>query len=213
MEYAGIDLHRNYMVVTVLDKRGRRRAHVRLPNDEETVCAFFRSLPDSCHAALESTANWPWLYDLLEAEGVRVHLAHPLKVSAIAEARLKNDRIDSAILAHLLRTGLLPEAYVPGPELRSLRELLRYRAGLVRVQTRVKNRIRALLAKRNLKVQSASLLTKKARAEIERLPLEGRPAPRWTSSWGSWTTWRPSSRTWTPRSGSGPARTPPPRSS
>jgi hypothetical protein len=40
-----------------------------------------------------------------------VYLAHPLKVRAIAEARIKTDRIDSKILAHLLRCDLLPTAY------------------------------------------------------------------------------------------------------
>lgn len=46
----------------------------------------------------------------------------------MAEARIKTDRIDSSILAHLLRTDLLPESYIPPREIRDIREVLRYRA-------------------------------------------------------------------------------------
>lgn len=43
------------------------------------------------------------MYDLLEELVGEVHLAHPLKVKAIAEARIKTDKIDPEVLAHLLR--------------------------------------------------------------------------------------------------------------
>ena len=56
-----------------------------------------------------------------------VHLAHPLKVRAIAEARIKTDRIDSRILAHLLRCDLLPTAYVRPKEQRTAQQVLRQR--------------------------------------------------------------------------------------
>jgi len=57
--------------------------------------------------------------------------AHPLKVKAIAEAKIKTDEIDSETLAHLLRANLLPESYVPPKEIRDLRELVKRRAFLV----------------------------------------------------------------------------------
>ena len=65
--------------------------------------------------ALEATYGWEWLADLLEEVGYDVHLAHPLRTRAIAAARVKTDAVDAPTLAHLLRTGLLPEAYIaPG---------------------------------------------------------------------------------------------------
>ena len=70
-----------------------------------------------------------------------VHLAHPLKVKAIAEAKIKTDKIDAKILARLLRCDLLPEAYVPGKATRNVRNVLRQRMFFVLVRTMIKNRI------------------------------------------------------------------------
>jgi transposase len=79
-----------------------------------------------------------------------VHLAHPLRTQAIAAARVKTDAVDAKTLAHLLRTGMLPEAYIAPPELRDLRELLRHRTVLTRLRTSVKNRVHALLARHGI---------------------------------------------------------------
>ena len=53
-------------------------------------------------------------------------------------------------LAHLLRANLIPQAYIPPRAVREWREVVRHRAFLVRLQTRVKNRIHTLLAKRGV---------------------------------------------------------------
>jgi transposase len=71
---------------------------------------------------------------------------HPLRCKAIASARLKNDKVDAAILAQLLRADLLPEAWIAPPEVRQLRALLRHRASLVRLGTGLRNRIHAVVA-------------------------------------------------------------------
>ena len=71
---------------------------------------------------------------------------HPLQCKAIAAARLKNDKVDAAILAQLLRADLLPEAWIAPPAVRQLRALLRHRIQLVRLRTLLRNRIHAVLA-------------------------------------------------------------------
>jgi transposase len=71
---------------------------------------------------------------------------HPLRCKAIASARLKNDKVDAATLAQLLRADLLPEAWIAPPEVRQLRALLRHRTGLVRLGTQQRNRIHAVVA-------------------------------------------------------------------
>jgi transposase len=71
---------------------------------------------------------------------------HPLRCKAIASARLKNDKVDAAILAQLLRADLLPEAWIAPAEVRQLRALLRHRASLVRLRTQLRNRIHAVAA-------------------------------------------------------------------
>ncbi|HEV8220908.1 MAG TPA: IS110 family transposase, partial [Streptosporangiaceae bacterium] len=65
---------------------------------------------------------------------------------AIASARLKNDKVDAAILAQLLRADLLPEAWIAPAKVRQLRALLRHRISLVRLATQARNRIHAVAA-------------------------------------------------------------------
>jgi transposase len=83
---------------------------------------------------------------LLEDYGFDPHLVHPSRCKAIASARLKNDKAGAAILAQLLRADLLPEAWIAPPPARQLRALLRHRARLVRLRTRLRNRIHAIVA-------------------------------------------------------------------
>src|SRR6202020_2059855 len=90
--------------------------------------------------------GWSWRADLLEDYGFDAHMVHPLRCKAIASARLKNDKVDAAILAQLLRADLLPEAWIAPAQVRQLRALLRHRASLVRLGTRLRNRIHAVAA-------------------------------------------------------------------
>jgi transposase len=109
------------------------------------------------------------MYDVL-AEGVdEVVLAHPKQVKAIAAAKIKNDRIDASILAHLARAKLVPTSYAPPPEIRELRDLVRHRARLVKERTRHKNRIHHILAKYNLHSPYTDLFGKVGRAFLEKI--------------------------------------------
>jgi transposase len=96
-------------------------------------------------AVLEAGYGWGPIYDWIGEVADEVLLAHPLKVRAIADARIKTDKVDSEMLAHLLRADLIPEAYAPSKEARAIKRVLRQRMFLVRLQTMVKNRVWALL--------------------------------------------------------------------
>ena len=74
-----------------------------------------------------------------------VKLAHPLKVKAIAEARIKTDSIDSQTLAYLLRADLIPEAYLRDKSNLQRQKILRMRSFYVKLRTQVKNRVHALI--------------------------------------------------------------------
>ena len=72
-------------------------------------------LPAGTPVAFEAAYGWGWLVELLEDYGFDPHMVHPLRCKAIASARLKNDKVDAAILAQLLRADLLPEAWIAPP--------------------------------------------------------------------------------------------------
>lgn len=111
--WVGIDPHRKRSHIAVIDEQGELTVSRRIVNDRDT---FLEQLGDpqdaETHVALEATYGWEWLAELLEEAGYDLHLAHPLRTRAIASARVKTDAIDAKTLAHLLRTGFLPEAYI-----------------------------------------------------------------------------------------------------
>jgi transposase len=144
--YVGIDVHRKRSQVAVIDQVGQVLANRNVPNGVEPILGVIGGLPPGTPAAFEAAFGWGWLVELLEDYGFEPHLVHPLQCKAIASARLKNDKVDAATLAQLLRADLLPEAWIAPPEVRQLRALLRHRAQLVRLRTLLRNRIHAVLA-------------------------------------------------------------------
>ena len=67
MLYAGIDYHKWYSQVHVIDERGRTRATARLANDFGTLHGFFAGLAEPCRAVVEAGWNWGVMYDWLDA--------------------------------------------------------------------------------------------------------------------------------------------------
>lgn len=120
---------------------------------------------------LEATGHWCAAYDALAVQGAAVKLAHPTRVKAIASARVKTDRIDARILAHLLRADLIPEAWAPPQEVRDLRDLVRLRWGFISNRTRAKNRIHVLLAREGLRYGGSDLFTQRGRRWLASLSL------------------------------------------
>ncbi len=123
---------------------------------------FFANYQEPIKAVVEATYNWGPVYDWLDEIVDDTILAHPTKVRAIADARIKTDTIDSQTLAHLLRANLIPEAYAPSKETRAIKRVLRQRMFFVRVQTMVKNRIHALLAQHAIELPDMTDLYGKA---------------------------------------------------
>ena len=176
MQYVGFDIHKKYTFFTQMDATGQIRRQGKLTNDRDALAAFFAEIDESASVVIEASMNWYHLYDLLESLEIPVTLAHPLRTRAIAEAKVKTDKVDSAILAHLLRTDLAQAAYIPPREIRDLRELLRYRAALVKIQTMIKNRVHALLLKHGYQSPYTDTFGAHGRAWLATLAL--RPAYR-----------------------------------
>lgn len=160
--YVGLDYHKRYSVATVIDQMGKLVEQVKLNNEPQALLSYVNSLPKGSKIALEATGSWYYVYELLESTGTDIYLSHPLKTRAIAEARIKTDKIDSGILAHLLRTDLLPTSYIAPRQIRDIREILRYRASLISLRTSVKNKVHAILSKSGVRVEASDIFGKKA---------------------------------------------------
>lgn len=178
MPYIGVDYHKKFSFVTVIDEKGRCLREGRVGNSRESLEKFLGEYKEDGVAVMEATRNWTVMHDWLEEMVKDVKLAHPTKVKWIAEAKIKTDKIDANVLAQLLRCDLLPEAYVPGKEARVIKNILRQRMFLIRVKTMVKNRIHTILDRhpelnKEKETIGVDLFSSRGLAWMKTLKLEG----------------------------------------
>jgi transposase len=153
--YAALDLHKMYSEAVVVDQSGTVLDEERIDNDIGNLERFSNSLPQGTDVVIESSSTWYWVYSILQKRH-NVVLANAAKTKAIASAKVKTDRLDTLTLANLLRGGYIAESYIPPKKVMELRELVRYRANLVRIRTNLKNRIHAYLLMNNVKIETGS---------------------------------------------------------
>ena len=122
---------------------------------------------------VEATFGWYWAADLLTEMGVRVHLAHPLG-NDWGKRRVKNDERDANDLVDLLRLGRLAEAWIAPPELRELRELVRYRHKLMRLRSGLKAQVHAVMGKHGVLPARVDMFGPGGTAQLDALRTAGR---------------------------------------
>ena len=136
MKYSGIDLHSNNSVVVVSDEADRVLVWPRVPNDAAAILALLAGHREQLvGVVVESTYNWYWLVDALQAAGYRVHLANTAAIKRYEGLKHSDDEDDAAYLAQLLRLEILPSGYICPPAARAVRDLARKRMQLVRSRT------------------------------------------------------------------------------
>jgi transposase len=124
----GIDLHARQMYVCVMDRQGKKLVHTNVKdNDFKFFLKLVQPYQHSLTVCCECMFGWYWLADACQDAGLTFVLAHALYVKAIHGGKNKNDRVDSEKLTHLLRSNLIPPAYVYPAQKRPLRALLRQR--------------------------------------------------------------------------------------
>jgi transposase len=134
--YGGIDLHSNNSVISLLDENDRLIYEQRLPNELDIILVELASYREVLVGlVVESTFNWYWLVDGLMEAGFAVHLSNPAATKRYEGLKHTDDRHDARWLAHMLRLGILEQGYIYPKAERAVRDLLRKRAQLVRIQT------------------------------------------------------------------------------
>jgi len=167
MYYTGIDLQKFTSYLTTVDPNGNIVKQSNLKNNDFEFVQYFADLKDDHKATVESTMTWYWLNDLLITLNIPLVLAHAKYVKAIAYAKVKTDKVDSHILAQLLRMNYIPEAHKISNDLRTLRDALRARLKIVQRHTSITNSMHLLLAKYNY--DSPTQLTGIAKYQFEQL--------------------------------------------
>jgi transposase len=150
MYYTGIDLHKSSSFLTTVDATGNIIKQADIKNIDFNFVQYFTDLHGEHQATVESTCSWYWLNDLLSSINIPLTLAHAKYVKAIAYAKVKTDKVDSHILAQLLRMNFIPSAHKISNDHRFLRDALRARLKIVQRYTSVNNSMDRLLTKYNL---------------------------------------------------------------
>jgi transposase len=169
-EYVGIDLHRRRSVIIRKNAAGELLSKVHIDNDPMAMAAAVAAAGPEPEVVLEATFGWYWAADLLADMGCHVHLAHPLG-NNWGNRRVKNDERDAADLVDLLRLGRLAEAWIAPPELRELREMVRYRAKLVRLRSGLKAQVHAVMGKHGVLPTRVDMFGLGGTAQLDALQL------------------------------------------
>jgi transposase len=163
-------LHRRRSVIIRKNAAGELLSKVHIDNDPMAMAAAVAAAGPEPEVVLEATFGWYWAADLLADMGCRVHLAHPLG-NNWGNRRVKNDERDAADLVDLLRLGRLAEAWIAPPELRELRELVRYRAKLVRLRSGLKAQVHAVMGKHGVLPSRVDMFGLGGTAQLDALQL------------------------------------------
>lgn len=174
MLYAGLDLSRQRLDVHVLDEEGRTVEVTAVRPDADalrTLAARVLRHDREVSAAIESMTGARFVHDTLEFGGWDVAIADAAKVKGIAPLAAKTDKIDARVLAELARRDLVPEIWLPTPEVRAERERAHFRLHLVRHRTALKSRIHATLMTFGHPVSVSDLFGVAGRELLASLPL------------------------------------------
>lgn len=154
MYYTGIDQHKLFSVMTTVDKSGKVIKEAKLNNNDYEFVNYFKPLKGKHIATVETTGGWYWMNDLISSLSIDLKLAHAKYLKAISYAKVKTDKVDSLILAQLLRLNFIPEAYKISNDIRTLRDTLRARLRLSQKRTSCLNFMHRMLEKFNITEQS-----------------------------------------------------------
>ena len=158
----GLDVHREFAQIAVRED-GRVRQAGQIALTAEALRAFADSLGPEDQVAIEATCNTHAIVRLIEPRVKRVVVSNPQKTRAIAEAKVKTDKVDAEVLCQLLVADHLPSVWVADEATQALRRQVARRAQIVRQRTRLKNQVQSILH-RNLVSRCPPLICSGSRA-------------------------------------------------
>ena len=181
MLYVGLDLSRKHVDFDSLLEGGERYRRGDVPADRDGLRGLVRRLGDAGEpvlAVIESMSGARFVHDELELAGWDVRIADAYKAKGLAPLACKTDKIDCWVLAELGRRDLIPEIWLPDPEVRAERERARFRLHLVKHRRSLKNRVHAILFQHGVPNGHSDLFGAGGRRLLARLQL---PEP-WAST-------------------------------
>jgi transposase len=170
----GWDIHRKFSQLSVVERNecGEIRVvkRMRLEHvDQAAMRTELERLAPGTPVAMEGAFGWPWIADLLDELGLEPHLGHPPAIKVLAKNEAKADRVDADRLGRFWLRGIFPESYLSTPDVRQLRERLRYRRALVQLRGGRKCRLQAILHRQGILHNFSDLFGKGGRSFLKTL--------------------------------------------
>ena len=170
MRIIALDVHRSFAQMAILED-GKIRNAGKIDLGRSHLLQFAKRLKPDDEIIIEATGNTSAIVRLLSPYVGRVIIANPILVRAIAWAKVKTDKIDTAVLAKLHASGFLSEVWMPDEETETRRRVVAERTQLVSQLTRLKNRIQSVLHANLIPPYKGVLFSKRGRAWLEAQPL------------------------------------------
>jgi transposase len=173
----GCDFHPSYQQIAMVDTESGDLWEGRLRHEGGEAHRFYQALTGPVRVGMETMGNSLWFERLLAGLGHELWIGDAARIRRLVVRAQKTDRRDASHILQLLLDGRFPRLWVPGPEIRDLRQLLRHRQKLVELRTQVKNQLQHLALNQGVQ-RKRRLWSRQGRAVLEQLPLEGWTARR-----------------------------------
>ena len=153
----GIDVHRDFVVACILTTEKnlhytKQTRHFSTFTKDLRLLAEWLKKNNCIHVCMESTGKyWTPLWNILEVD-LKPVVVHPKYVKALKGQ--KTDIKDAEWIAKLFRLGHIKASFIPPPDIRALRSIMRYRAKLSNAIVAEKNRAQNCLTVSNIKLDS-----------------------------------------------------------
>jgi len=170
MAIIGCDLHPRYQQIAMVDGGTGEIVTRRLEHEKGEAGAFYASVEKPSLIGIEATGYTQWFERMLAELGHELWVGDPAEIRARAVRRQKTDTRDAEHLLDLLRTHRFPRIWIPTPEERDARQLLKHRDRLVRMRTSVKNQLHFLAMSQGV-CRRRKLWSAAGRQELEGLKL------------------------------------------
>lgn len=170
MNIIGCDLHSRQQVIAMLDTETGEVMTRQLQHGNGEAHAFYAGLAAPTLVGIEATGYTQWFEQLLAERGHQLWMGDAAQIRARAVRRQKTDTRDAEHLLDLLLTKRFPRIWVPTPEERDVRQLLKHRHKLVQMRTSVQNQLHYLAMNQGV-CRKGKLWSRQGRQELEGLEL------------------------------------------
>jgi len=170
MKYVGVDLHKRQFTVCFRDEKGKEELK-EYKMEKGGIEEFKKRLDKDTMVAFETTGNSKYFYDQVVGvvKGVKVINAEKFKV--ISSSVKKTDKEDARVIAEHLSKDMIPEVRVGRKEQRELNSLIQTRDQLVKMRTRLKNKIHGIMMENGIRSEREMFSSEKALERVLELEI------------------------------------------